>query len=138
VKSFHYIIVPTARKMYGHQTGSYPVRNMHELIAFVNKGVWDLRLPEGNKLKFALWKNEAFSVNDLANFCSPEGPHNEMFKALKSYKKTAGKKFYEIGYVLDAEILIENLKIRYRYTEEQPSRIDEILLENKSSTLTMS
>jgi hypothetical protein len=90
---------------------------MHELTAFVKEGIWNYKLPEGKLHAFELWEKKEFQVSDLIEFCSPTGPHNELFKALIGFEKQLGKNVEELRYALDFENAFENLKKRYRFTE---------------------
>lgn len=117
VKEFHHMIIPTARKMYGHSVGGYPVRYMHELTAFIKEGIWNYKLPGGNLHAFELWKDKEFQVTDLIEFCSPTGPHNELIKALVKIERQIDKNVNEFRYVLDLKAAFENLKKRYKFTE---------------------
>ncbi len=125
VKEIHFLIIPTARKMYGHSVNGYPVRYLHELTAFVKEGIWNFKLPGGIPHSFELWDRECFEVTDLINFCSPTGPHDEFFKALVGFSKPIGKNIEENRYALDIQTAFENLKKRYRYIQHAAEAVEE-------------
>ena len=117
IDGIYFMIIPTARKMYGHEIKGFPVRHRHELIRFVTEGVINLRLPGENLLAFKCWENDIFSVTDLIQYCSPAGLHAESFNALEKAQRSVAKNVFEIKYVLNLVKFVENMKTRFRYRE---------------------
>lgn len=113
----HYLIVPTARKMYGHHVGGYPVRYLHELVGFLNEGIWNIRLPGGTMHTFSLWQADQFEIPDLLRYCSAGSAHDEFLKSMFYFERLIGNRTYEAKYALDIQAAFDNMKAAYRFTE---------------------
>ncbi|MBV7533823.1 hypothetical protein [Chitinophaga sp. sic0106] len=116
IKQMQFIIVPSVRKLYGYHINGYPVRNVHELTAFVNKGVWNYQIPGEDLLSFRLWAKQDFQVSDLINFCQNNGPHQAFLSSMEEYSVEINKTTEITSYFLNLSAAINNLKQRYKYS----------------------
>lgn len=113
----YYLIVPTARKMYGHHVGGYPVRYLHELVGFLNEGIWTIKLPGGTLHTFNLWQAAQFAIPDLIKYCSAGSAHDEFLKSMFYFERLIGNGTYEAKYALDIQAAFDNMKTAYGFTE---------------------
>lgn len=108
-------IVLSNRKFWGYSINGIPVRSLKEMIAFVIRGMWNFKLPDGDLYKFRLWKENEFQPADLLLFCGIENPHDKIRKAMKEYEATLAPKVIQKRYSLNLIEVVDIMKAHFPY-----------------------
>jgi len=119
--SIHYVIIPSSRKAWGYNISGYPVRNVHELINFLEQGTWQFQLPDQKLNVFHLWDGDSFHVNDLIKFCSDQGPHSKLYSSVFEFDTNIGQKYNLASFAMDLQSAINSLSDNYKTTIIEPT-----------------
>jgi hypothetical protein len=114
-----YLIVPSSRRIFGHHISGYPVRHVHELINFLDTGIWKFKLPDGDVNVFHLWKADSFELSDLVEYCGIGSPHSELFAAMYNVEEQFSQRMIRDKYALSLNDAITNLSDSYRVSTEE-------------------
>jgi hypothetical protein len=115
VQTINYGIVLSNRKFWGYHLGDFPVRNIHELIAFLEQGIWSFGIPDEGKIEFKLWKEDIFSSLDLIDFLSRENsPHYIQFQSMLKKTVDLTNNLTQNYYVLVLEEMLLKMKDKYK------------------------
>jgi hypothetical protein len=118
VSTINYGIVLSNRKFWGYHLGDFPVRNIHELIAFLEKGIWTFGIPNRKKIDFKLWKKDEFDCIDLIDFLSKkDSPHYIQTQSMLKKTIDLTNNITQEYYVLVIEEMLTKMKERYRIIE---------------------
>jgi hypothetical protein len=115
VKTINFGIVLSNRKFWGYHIGDFPVRNIHELIAFLERGIWTFGIPDKGKIDFKLWKEDIFSNTDLIDFLSKENsPHYIQLQSMLKKTVDLANNLTQNYYVLVLEEMLLKMRDKYR------------------------